>query len=321
MANSEDEPEVTLDDTQPRPPVIGVFKRAGDDEDDEDEFVDERSGCQNPLLIGTVLLMLLCLCVTLVGLAGFVGYRDGVNGAATKRAVALVGTIGAQATLAQTDCTAGRFELCNERCKYISTQQPSFPGMAACMSGAQLALSATPVPLATATPVQPAATAPTVDPSAANTASGGTCSPEELFVRGQEAYRSTDYEGAMKWLEALRGCNGDYQRATVEDMLVGTYEALGKLYQNQGRLSEMVVVIQKALKIRSLPDTDWEFTVNATQLYLDAKGYLAAGDFRRADNVFNRLMDIAPTYLDTKTLACQAFAGAGDTAASGKFKC
>jgi len=193
--------------------------------------------------------------------------------------------------------------------------------MSACISQAQQALiglSATPTPGPSLTPT---AVPPTITPtlSASAATSEGTFSREDLFVRAQSAIDHIDYESAMQYLEALRGLDANYNRKQVEDMLVQTYEALGRRYQTEGRLSEMIVVIQKALKIRPLPDTDWEFTVNATQLYLDAKGYLVAGDLKNADTVYNRLMEQAPTYLDTKALACEAFAKAGDTKAQQTF--
>jgi len=123
----------------------------------------------------------------------------------------------------------------------------------------------------------------------------------------------------MSWLEALRALNGSFRRREVEDMLVTVYQALGNQYRFEGRLSEMVVVIEKALKIRALPDTDWQFTINVTKLYLSARGYLDAENFALAAQVFATLMEIAPRYLDTRELACRAFNAAGDSANVARF--
>src|SRR5262249_5100304 len=160
------------------------------------------AGCGNPLLIGTTLIIFLCLFLMALGAAGFAGYRDGLNLKGTTHAVAVVGTVGAQAALAQIDCSQGRYELCLERCKYVATQQPGYPGMALCMSTAQIALSATPTPSPTLT-----AQAPTAAPTdVATQASGSTgFTKEDMFVRGQEAYRTNTYTDAEKWLEAVRG--------------------------------------------------------------------------------------------------------------------
>jgi hypothetical protein len=309
------EPPVTKDDTQPRPAAESEATPAAETAPTEDEQ-QERSGCGSPLLIGAVGVMFLCLFVSIVGLAGLAGYRDGVEAMHQRAAVALQGTANAQATLAKDDCDKGNFDLCVERCRFVATAQPFYPGITACISRAEIMLSATPTPgvTPTSTPVPPTATATIASES-------GGISKEELFARGQESMRLIDYENAIKWLEALRGYDSEYRRKEVEDMLVTAYQAIAQEYEYQGRLSEMIITIKKALNIRSLDGTKWEFTINAAQLYLDAKGYLDAGDVGRASNVFARLMDIAPNYLDTKQLGCQAFASAGATEFSSKYGC
>ena len=314
------EPPFADDDTQPRAPIIQEFTRIGEEAPIEEEEQPERSGCRNPLLIGTVIIAFLCLFLTALGAAGFAGYRDGLNIQGTSHAVAIVGTVGAQATLVQVDCAANRFELCYERCKYIATQQPSYPGMAACMSKAALALSATPTPSPTVT-MPPPTVAPNV--VATEASGGGGFSREDMFVRGQLAYRTNSYEDAEKWLEAVRGLDADYQRQDVEDMLYNTYLAIAKQDQNEGKLSEMVITIEKARAIKPLsPESGWDFTVNVAQLYLDGRAYLAAGNLVQADRVFKLLMDQTPDFQqDSRKLACQAFAQSGDTAATAKYNC
>lgn len=312
------EPEIAPDDTSPReaaPPVITTFERSGVEPEESEEL--PRPGCGSPLLIAAVTLALLCLFVTSVGLAALAGWRDGSQIKLTRQAATLVVNLAEQATLSRDDCDQGRYELCMARCQYIATLQPAYPGMAACIANAQIVLSATPTPT---TP--PTSVPPTLTPSPTfAAASDGSISREELLARGEEAVRNSDYESAMKWLEALRGLDVDFRRKDVEDMLVKTYLALGGQYKFEGRLSEMIIVIRKALKIRSLPDTDWEFTINAAELYLSAKGYLDAGNIEMADKTFSKLMDMAPAFMNTKELACQAFNAAGDSAATKKYNC
>ncbi|MBO9310457.1 MAG: hypothetical protein J7551_11820, partial [Chloroflexi bacterium] len=207
-----------------------------------------------------------------------------------------------------------QFGLARGRCQYVLGQQPFNRGAAECLSTAQAGLLAT----ATPTPAPPTAT-PTAPLESLAPTTSGAFTPEELFTRGQEAMRRSDWESAMSWLEALRALDGTFRRREVEDMLVTVYQALGNQYRFEGRLSEMVVVIEKALKIRALPDTDWQFTINVTKLYLSARGYLDAGNFALAAQVFATLMEIAPHYLDTRELACRAFNAAGDSANVARF--
>jgi hypothetical protein len=183
-----------------------------------------------------------------------------------------------------------------------------------------VALKTTPTLTPTVTPLPP-----TAAPSAAATQAsiGVNFTKEELFVRGQEAYRTNSYTDTQKWLEALRGLDPDYQRKDVEDMLFNTYLALASQDQNDGKLSEMVIVVEKARAIRPIPpETHWDFTINVAQLYLDGRAYLSADNFVQADRVFKLLMEQSPDYQrDSRKLACQAFAQAGDTAASAKYNC
>ena len=290
-----------LEDTQPRRVPLP----------DEEEAP---SGCGNTLLIGTIALFLLFMFVSVVGLAGIAGWRDGGIARQTQRAVALAGTLQGQLTLAAADLANQQYSLARGRCQYVLEQQPFNRGAAECLSTAQAGLLAT----ATPTPAPPTVT-PTAPPETPMPTLSGAFTPEELFARGQEAMRRSDWESAMSWLEALRALDGTFRRREVEDMLVTVYQALGNQYRFEGRLSEMVVVIEKALKIRALPDTDWQFTINATKLYLSARGYLDAGNFALAAQVFATLMEIAPNYLNTRELACRAFNAAGDSANVARF--
>jgi tetratricopeptide (TPR) repeat protein len=291
-----------LEDTQPRRILL------------PDEEESPPSGCGNTLLIGTIALFLLFMFVAVVGLAGVAGWRDGGIARQTQRAVALAGTLEGQLTLAAADLANQQYSLARGRCQYILAQQPFNRSAAECLSTAQAGLLAT----ATPTPAPPTVT-PTAPPETPMPTLSGAFTPEELFARGQEAMRRSDWESAMSWLEALRALDGTFRRREVEDMLVTVYQALGNQYRFEGRLSEMVVVIEKALKIRALPDTDWQFTINATKLYLSARGYLDAGNFALAAQVFATLMEIAPNYLNTRELACRAFNAAGDSANVARF--
>lgn len=296
------EPAVTLEDTHPRPAVAPP------------PSIELDAPRSNRLIVGTVLVALVFMCVASISLAGVAGWRDGYTAFQTLKASTQVAYIEKQQALANDDLKNERYEIAFERCKYILTLQPYYPGAAACLTTAQLALSVTPTATTSPTPIPLTPT-----PAPTNTPGSGLPSAEELFIRGQTAIRDGNYETAMNWLEALRGLNANYRRKDVEDMLVKTYLALGDQYKFQGRLSEMVVVIKKALQIRDLGDTDWPFTINVTELYLSGRDYLNAENYTLASQVFERLMGMAPTYLDTRDLACQAFTKAGNTAAFTKY--
>jgi tetratricopeptide (TPR) repeat protein len=309
------EPQPTLEDTQPR-----VLHAAADDWQES----EPRRGCGSRLMVALVVLIIMGMALVTLALAAVAGWRDGGLMRQTQRAGAVEATLDRQATLGWQDLAEQRYELAFIRCDYVATLQPAYPDIRACMSTAQAGLNAT--PLATATPSPPASTPTppplTPMPSLTPPTNPGGFSPTELFARGEEAARRSDYESAVSWLEALRGLDSSYRRSEVESLLLTAYQALGSQYRFEGRLSEMVVVIRKALRINPLSDTDWAFTIDAAELYLSARGYLDAGNIPLAAQVFRRLMEMAPTFsTDTKTLACRAFSAAGDTASLTQFEC
>lgn len=322
------EPPVSADDTQPRAPIIVPLER----EPDPDAIVipDEPRGCSNPLLIVFVTLCLLLLFVATVGLACVAGYRDGVNDAAIYAARTKVAVLGTQRAYIITDQQSANWEAALVRCQYVGTLQPADPAISKCINDAQRALSATAT--ATITPtlalptVTPTTLASTAPPSAStpgpSTASTGF-DPQEWYARAQEELRNGNLEQARDLLEAVRGADPTFNQKEVETALCSTYETLGSQYDRERRLSEMVIVINKALKMncRLSPNANWEFTINAAQLYLDAKGYLDAGNYAQADSVFRKLMRLTTIYQNTKELACQAFAKAGDTDALKTYSC
>ena len=315
----EPEPEPTLEDTQPR-----IVEAVAED------WEEPRRGCGSRLLVALVVLILMGMALVTFALAALAGWRDGGLIRQTERAGAVAGTLDRQATLGWQDLADGRFELAFTRCDYVATLQPGYPDIRSCVSTAQAGLNASPAVTSTTTPdaaVSPAPVTPSPDPgsptpSLTPPAHPGGFSTAELFARGEEAARRSDYENAVSWLEALRALDSSYRRSEVENMLLTAYQALGSQYRFEGRLSEMVVVIRKALRINSLSDTDWAFTIDAAELYLSARGYLEAGNIPLAAQVFRTLMERAPTFsTDTKTLACRAFSEAGDTAALSQFEC
>lgn len=297
------------EDTQPRPPL-----------NIPPEPPPARAGCGNSLIVLTVLFIVFAMFVTTVGIAAFAGWRDGGVARRTQQAAALIGTLDRQATLAWGDLSQHSYQIGLTRCEYIGTLQPFYPNMPLCVATAQAGLNATATPTAlppTATPTP----APTNPPIAAPTQGGNAnaFSQDDLFARAQAAMQTNDTESAVAWLESLRALDVTYRRQEVEDMLVNGYIALGSKYRNENRLSEMVIVIKKALRIRPLTGTDWAFTVDATELYLSARNHFDGGNYALAAQVFALLMERAPTYLDGKVLACRAFQTAGDSASYAKY--
>ncbi|MHB8625162.1 MAG: tetratricopeptide repeat protein [Aggregatilineales bacterium] len=326
MFNSE--PPILDDDTRPRPPIERIDVQSESLSSPVYGEVIEadapRRGCANRLLVLFVLASFLFLCIATIGFAGVAGYRDGQATAAVYATNTQIADISTQVSHITQDIQSGRWESALARCQYVATLHPGDPGMVNCIQHAEQVLSVTPTPAATLTsaPTTPLATATILTPtSAPDVTPTVTTNPTEallldLWTRAQETFRQNQYETARGYLEALQEADKTYNAHDVVAMLCSTYESLGNIYQNPAQVSQMVVVMNKALGMNcTLQRTDWAFTVNAAELYLDAKGYLVAGDYSRADTVFKRFMALASGYLDGKAYACQAFNKTGDSAA------
>lgn len=355
MTISDPEPPIADDDTKPRPPLTAdtpvqtmlsmltplPFERISPPEADIPEPEPaRRRGCSSTLLVAFVLFDLLFLCVGAVGFASLAGYRDGVNVAATYAINTQSAVVSTQLPRIAQDLAAKNWDSLLARCIYVATLQPSDPGMPSCIMQAQQALSATPTPLPTlsSTPsptARPSSTpAPSLTPAISSASSPGaatgtpgsaalvtatTAFLPELFARAQEAIRQQQFDTAIGYLEAIRESDASYLPNDVTALLCNTYETVATNDENTGQLSEMIVAINKALGMNchlQAGNGSWEFTANAAELYLTARDYLNGGNYAQADRVFKLFMNLAPGYLDGKTLACQAFAKAGDTAAS-----
>lgn len=277
-----------------------------------DSGENEGGGCLSRLFGLAVFLGIVVMFVAGVALAGFAGARDGRN----LRLQAQSGTLTAgyfeQATLAYQDLDNGLYELALERCNYLIAQQVNFPGADECIRRAQVALAATNTP--TPTPEPTAIPATNTPPPTAQIANpDGTIDSAQLLALAQTAFDSGNYTDAEAYLEALRGQDANFERSRTEALLFETYLSLAAQYKASGELSQMVIAARKAGLIRSLDSTDWQFTINTTELYLSAKGYLDAQNYAESARVFGILIQQAPTYLDTKVLACEAFTKANDT--------
>ncbi len=337
------EPPLSADDTRPRPAIVVPDAPRGDPRpvlkkpplttvyDDTSLFDDKpRSGCASPLLVVFTLAALFALFIGVVGLAAAAGYRDGRTESVTRAAGTQIALVATQRAAIRTDTDSGNYELLLVRCQYVAAQVPGDATMPACIATAAFILSATPTALP-ASPTLPPATR-TLTPTrtlsgvatGAPVASGGDPSLPDLFAQAQTAVTAgkvEDLERARDLLEALRGIDATWNQRQVEPLLCGVYESLGNSYDATRRLSEMVIVVNKALKMTCRIDSKWTFTVYAAQLYLDAKGYLDAGNYPQAIRVYKRLMDVASTYQDTPDLACDAFRKGGDNAAVSFYKC
>ncbi|GAB4408469.1 MAG: hypothetical protein Kow00106_01630 [Anaerolineae bacterium] len=298
-----DEPPLAEEDTRPRVPLS--VPRA-DEEPPIDPLADTAEiavgrTAARPLLLALVLGATLCLCLLMVGFAGFAGYRDGLATNDARLTQTIATGIAEQYRMGVNDLAQGYAELAAARFAWI-VETVNAPAAYAGDSPALLATaraiaSYTPTPAPTDT-LAPSATP---SPSATPTVPSPTPSPEAsqnpayLFEQAQTALRLVRYEEAIEWLDALRALAPDYRAAEVEDMLVKALTEQGKLYlrgQNPDgadMLARGVLLIYRANEIRPVQPSTLLGEAIFVEMYLNARNYVNGGYYDQALPILEEL--------------------------------
>lgn len=255
------------------------------------------------LLLAVVMLGMICLCATLVGMAGFAGYRDGLATNDVKLTQTMATEIGAQYQAGMDDIEAGHYGLAMERLAWIiETVQPGPEYMRD--SREQWARAATlnaitPAPLATATP----AVTPTREPlplateeTAATTetpAPANQQDPAYMYEQAEQAARGGDFETTIAWAESLRSVAPDYRPAEVTAMLMDALVKQGTIYlrganaDGEDKLLRGILLIYRADDLGPVGSLMYE--ADFAERYLNARSYLDGGNTAAAAPILERL--------------------------------
>lgn len=329
------EPPVSADDTKPRPPVglrpdRPVIKRKVPDTvyDSYNDYDEKQGGCRNSLFFVAILGGAFLMFVAIVALAGLAGYRDGVNIKSTFAANTRVAVLSTQKAAIVSDQQNGNWEIVLARCQFLQTLTPGDTAMQNCVSQAGTALAVTPLPTTiipaqtipqATTAVQPVQNSPV--PNIITPTPAPVANPLQTLMDKAKAEidlgKTENLENAREMLEAVRSQDKTFQQRTVETQLCKVYETLGRTYDLERRLSEMVIVINNGLLMQCrFERKDWAFTVDAATLYLSAQGYADANNLAQAIRVYKLMFQRGMgLYQNTKELACNAFRNGNDGAA------
>ncbi len=257
------------------------------------------------LLLAVVVLGMACLCITLVGMAGFAGYRDGLATNDVKLTQTMATEIAAQYQAGLDDIEAGRYGLAMERLAWIiETVQPGPEYMRD--SREQWARAATlnaitPTPLVTATP----ATTPTQEPlpllteepaAAAETpAPVNQQDPAYMYQQAEQAAQVGDYETTIAWAESLRSVAPDYRPADVLAMLMDALTKQGTIYMRganpdgEDKLLRGILLIYRAQDLGPVQPDSLPYEADFAERYLNARSYLDGGNAAAATPILERL--------------------------------
>jgi tetratricopeptide (TPR) repeat protein len=117
-----------------------------------------------------------------------------------------------------------------------------------------------------------------------------------MFGLAQSAMTVSDYEEAIRWLEALVLLDPNYRRAETQDLRLTAYLAQGRIYlrgQNSDgldRLARGVQLINRASEIGTVPG-DLLYEADFVARYLAARAYVEGGAYAQAREVLLRLCE------------------------------
>jgi hypothetical protein len=303
-----DEPPLAEGDTRPRAPV-GPEEALAAEEPPLDSLMDTaeimvRRPAARPLLLIVVMAGTLCLCMMLVSLAGFAGYRDGLATNDAKVTQTLATGIAEQYAIGVTELQQGKAELAAARFAWI-VETIQAPTQYALDSPGQLALARTieaysptpsPVPTQTFSPTFTPSPPPTLMPSVEPTATLSLMQdPAYLYDQAALAMQVTHYEEAISWLDALRALAPDYRAAEARAMLIEALTKQGRIYlrgQNmdgEDMLARGVLLIYRADELGPVEPPDLLGEANFVEMYINARNYVTGGDYARALPVLEEL--------------------------------
>ncbi len=327
-----DEPPVADDDTQPRMPFVPPVSPAQDqppasvpvppletqaaslmaDPDDwargriptQHEEETAAPGYMRPLLLVTVMLGTACLCLAMIGLAGFAGYRDGLATNDVRVTQTLATGIAEQYATGAADLRAGYAELAAARFEWI-VETIQAPTEYALDSPVQLAVARTiaaftdtpmPTPTPTDTPTPPPTDAPTPTSAPPSTATRDPLQdPEHIYEQALAAERLGRYEEAIEWLDALIALDPGYNSAEVKQKLVSVLTAQGRIYllgmneDGQDRLARGVYLIYRADELGTV-EPDWLLGhAIFVERFINARNYVNGGYYETAIPILEQL--------------------------------
>jgi len=314
-----DEPRETLEDTKPKAPAglhdaarqSGLYQQLAAEELPVDSDVDTAQSLafqppRRTLLYAVVMLSTLCLCVMLVTLAGYAGYRDGLATNDVKITQTLATGIAQQYATGVADLDQGYAELAAARFSWI-VETLRAPAEYAQDSAQRLATaraisSYTPTPSPTTSPTM----TPTVPPSPTLTPAPTEPAtptippmqdPAYLYQQAETAMRVTHYEDAIEYLDALHAIDPTHRPAEVKAMLIEALTQQGKEYINgqnkdgEDKLARGVLLIYRANELGEIDNRLYGAAIFA-EMYINAQNYVNGGYYAAALPILEELCSL-----------------------------
>jgi hypothetical protein len=314
---------IAQDDTQPvavyRPDVYVPV-------DDDADF--SGPGCRTWVLI---MLVAGILGLVIVGLAGAVGWNNGLRTAERNAQSTNQADLDTQIQQMNNDLASGNPSLFEIRFHYIETQSPNLPVLA------QIAQTATVVyltnqPTQTPTPTEPstaevtAEASPTVEttdePIVISTEEDGGIDLLDLLSDAQQSINASDWRAAIETLDIIRSVDPLFEKARVDSLMTTALNAraLALFRSGESGLAEAIALANRVEQFGELTG-DVSFERDVAILYLNAKTRINTSDYANSIRYLNDVLALSPNYLDTASLLLSQYVAFGDALNAGGQPC
>jgi tetratricopeptide (TPR) repeat protein len=219
-----------------------------------------------------------CLLLTVVGGAGFAGYRAGMTQRDSQIQATRTTDLKQQYDLGVGDLAAGRYTLAVERFEYILNLDPGYPGAAAKLAEAQAALQVTATP-------QPSPTVPASE------------NPAEIFALAQQAYAAEDWDGVISQVTYLHSIDPDYEAVKADGLLFVALRNRGVKRIQGDEMEAGIFDLTQAEAFGPLDSEARDYRAWA-RLYLNAQSYWGV-NWAQTVQTLELLYVLAPNFQDT----------------------
>jgi len=225
-----------------------------------------------------------CLLVASLIVSGavYAGWNTGLATARAESTAAILDYARQQCDRVPADLLGGNLRLAQSRLEHLAKlrQTPDcLPLMASTATVVFLLSASSPTPPATetATPFPPTAPPATLTPTRAPTATAPSVDIAAgfdlpaLLAEAQGAVRQRDYPAAIDTLDAIISIDGDFQRESVQRLMMEALTAQALALYRSGRLSEAIVLTDRAEELGNIDELYHERYI--ALLYLAGQRY------------------------------------------------
>jgi tetratricopeptide (TPR) repeat protein len=271
--------------------------------DTAEMVIRARRSAAHPLLLVMVMLSAVCLCLALVSMAGYAGYRDGLATNDVQITQTLATGIAEQYAAGVSDLQNGNPELAKARFAWIV--QTIQPAPAYLRDSVQMLAMASTMSAYTPTPtVAPSPTpAPILTAPAVSVTPQGP-DPAALYDQASSAMIVAHYEEAIEWLESLQAIAPTYRAQEAQAMYLEALTEQGKIYlrglneDGEDRLARGVLLIYRADAIGEVDPPGLLYEAQVAERYLNARYYINGGNTSAALPILEQLCSESETTCD-----------------------